>query len=205
MLKIKDKSVTPPGYWTFRESDGTVLRGGDFGNLVNEVMRYRIKMGMPTANLADEVEDGICRQKDIQCRPADPAPAGEARSITVADVWRFLQTIGEWVKDARFEEQAEAERRAEICAGCFANVPVDTHCWGCTGVFALVHNVIGDRKTRMDESLKNCAVCGCLNGVAVFVPLPVLLKASGDLEYPEDTGQKDGDGNPIPCWKRVEK
>lgn len=205
MLKIRDKSTTPPGYWTFREEDGTVIRGGDFGNLVNEVMKYRIAKGLPTANLSEEVEDGICRQKDMQCRPADPAPADGVRRITVADVWRFLETVKEWLKEGRFEEQDEAERRAEICAGCRFNVQVDASCWGCTGIFALVHAVIGDRKTKMDESLHHCAVCSCANKVQVFVPLPVLLKAAGTLEMPADTGQKDADGNVIPCWKRLAK
>lgn len=205
MLRILDKSVTPPGYWTYRDIDGTEHRGGDFGNLVNVVMRYRIEKGMPTVNLADEVEDGICRQKDIKCRPAETPEPNGVRRITVADVWRFLETIGAWVKEGRFEEQSEAERRAEICAGCKFQTTLDASCWGCTGIFALVHNVIGDRKTKMDDSLQNCSVCGCFNAVQVFVPLPVLLKASGDLEYPADTGQKDTEGDAVPCWKRVEK
>lgn len=198
MLELKHRDITPPRGWDFLVPDGgPLIEAGDFGELVLKVLDYCVKHGLPTDNLAAIVEDEICRRKPVRCAPPRPAPDGSTRSIGVADVWRFLKTVIEWMKSGGFIDQAEAERRAETCAGCRFNGEVDHGCWGCAGLFSIVESAIGNRTTRMGHALKNCKACACLNSVQVFVPLPVLQKASGNLEYPADT-----DGKGTPCWKR---
>lgn len=200
MLQIKDKQTTPNKGWDYQAPDGTLIAGGDFNDLVMKALDYHVKHGLPTDNLAALVEDEMCRRKPVKCAPPRPTPDGE-RTIGVADVWRFLRTMMEWAKNREFVVQAEAERRAEICAGCKFNGEVtDGSCWGCTNIFGMVEQIIGERTTRVDHALKNCRVCGCLNKVACWLPLDVMLKASGSVEYPADT-----DGNGTPCWKKSEQ
>lgn len=199
MLALKQKDTTPPKGWDFQVPDGPLIAANTFSDLVLEVFKYNVEHGIATDNLAAIVEDEICRRKAVRCAPPRPVANGGARSIGVADVWRFLVTMKEWVKNGGFVDQSEADRRAEICAGCSRNADVtDGSCWGCTNIFGLIEQVIGQRTTRVDHALKNCLVCGCLNRVSCWVPIDVLNKASGPLDFPRDT-----DGQGTPCWKRA--
>lgn len=197
LLQIKQRDVTPPKGWDFQVPGGPLIARNTFGDLVLAVLDYNVQHDLPTDNLAAIVEDEICRRKGVKCAPPRPMPDGSGRSIGVADVWRFLMTMKEWVKAGELVPQEDAERRAECCAGCNQNAEIDQGCWGCAGILGIVQAAIGERKTRLDHALKNCRVCACYNSVAVWVPLPVLQRASGDLSYPEDT-----DGNGTPCWRR---
>lgn len=202
MLKIKDTSTGPPDGWDYQQPDGPMLRGNTLGLLVSAVFDYRIAHGLPTANVQEEVEDEICRRKPIRCKVPVVLAPGE-RKVSAQDALRFLITMKEWVKDGTLVDQAEADRRAEICAGCRFNDRVEMSCFGCAGIYGIFEQIIGQRKTRMDHELKNCKICSCFNAIQAWVPLGVLQRASGGLEMPDDTGQKDADGAPIPCWKRT--
>lgn len=209
MLRIANLSTTMPGGWHALGDCGLygvqapIIRAGTFNDLVIAVMNYRIANELPVEDVRREVEEWICRNTKAKCRPDRPSGPGSDRKIGVADLWRFLKTMGNWLVGATLVDQAEAERRAEICAGCRFNGDVsDGSCWGCSGILDKITAVIGDRGTRMGEALKNCQVCGCLNKIAVWAPLDVLKKSSGELAYPEDTGGRDKDGVAIPCWKR---
>lgn len=196
LLQLRDRQTTPSRGWDYQVQGGPLIAKNTFGDLVRAVFEYHVEHGLPTVNLAEIVEDEICRRKPVKCAPPRPIPDGE-RSMSVGDVWRFLVTMKEWVKNGSFVEQAEAERRAEICAGCRFNGDVtDGSCWGCTNIMGLIEQIIGTRGTRLDHALRNCKVCGCLNKVQAWVPLDVLRRAGGDLEYPADTGSG------VPCWKR---
>lgn len=197
MLQIKQRDTTPPRGWDYQVEGGPLIEGGDFGELVLRVLDYNVKHGLPTDNLAAIVEDEICRRKGIKCAPPRPAPDGSTRTIGVADVWRFLFTMKTWMKNGTIVDQDEAERRAEICAGCRFQV-TPTGCFGCSGILGTLFAIIGDRKTRMDHALQSCGICGCENRVSCWAPMHVLTQASPNLEYPADT-----DGNGTPCWKRI--
>lgn len=199
MLILKDRATTPPGNWSYRDVDGTELTANTLPDLVARTLEHRIDKGLPTADLWAIVEDGVCRQKGVRCKPANPPSPEGVRQVEAGDLLRFLQTMKGWVQEGQMVDQAEAERRAEICAGCTKNVPY-TGCLGCSGIFAILFQLIGDRKTRMDENLQSCAVCGCENKVSVYVPLEILQKASGDLEYPAETNPAIP--NSPACWRR---
>lgn len=196
MLKLRHRDITVPGGWRYQQPNGPMIEGGDLGHLIEQVTKYRIKFNLPVSDVAAEVEDEICRRTGAKCAPPKPALGG-TRAVTTSDVFRFLFTMKSWIKNGSIVEQSVAERRAEVCAGCKFQV-TPTGCFGCSGILGTIFALIGDRKTRMDDNLKSCGICGCDNHLSVYVPLPVLHKFSGDTEWPEDT-----DGNGTPCWKRI--
>lgn len=202
MLCLKNPDVTPPRSqrgrgWHFVEADGTLINGGTRGDLLKNVMAYRVANGLPFAGLSQEVEDWICRNTQALCAPPRPRQPSQPRDLGLADVWRFLRAMVAWVNIGQMVDQVEADRRAEICAGCSRNVSEPPGCVGCSGIYGMISKIVGERRTRVHGSLGYCHVCGCSNVVQVWVPLDVLHKA-GKLEYPAET---NGTGSPA-CWKR---
>lgn len=206
LLALKNRMETPPGYWKYpRNVDAPLtsdpkdwIIGGDFQDLIAKVNSFRISNGYPLGNPEAEIQDFICRTTGAQCVPANPAKPMPGRKARGGDVARFLGAMASWMVSSAYVDQEEAERRAEICAGCAFNVPIDdSNCLGCFGLTARVMKVIGDRHTRMDGSLQFCGVCGCSNAVQAFVPMEVLAKAHKLEEFPTDVG----DGKTA-CWKR---
>lgn len=202
MLTIADKSTTMPSGWHCLADCGLydaaplLIRAGTFNDLVISVMNYRIANMLPVEDVRREVEEWICRNTKARCRVLSP-PANAVREITVSDVWRWLKTMAAWTKNLTLVSQEEADARAEKCAGCTKQADA-VGCWGCSQLSEKVFSLIGFRRTRFDAQLKSCSVCGCNNASQAWVPLDVLKKASGNLEYPE---QINGEGSP-PCWKR---
>lgn len=203
-LRLVESHVTPPGYWQVTEADGTVITGGDIGDLIGNVTDYRIANNIPLGDVEADTHEFICRHTEARCRPAKPQGGLATIKPSAIAVARFLKAMTAWLKSSGTVEQEEAERRAEICAGCRFQANLDdANCFGCFQLAARIMQAIGSRRTRMDESLKFCSICSCANSVSVFAPLDVLQRAHAGLEFPEDTGQRDENGNPVPCWKRA--
>lgn len=75
-------------------------------------------------------------------------------------------------------DQATAESRARICAGCPANVAVQG-CSSCAGIADLVVRLKGGKKTQADQVLKYCAACGCSSRANVWVKPELLANGVG--------------------------
>lgn len=213
-LKLRNSAETPPGYFRFpmhpeswKPSDDpqkSLLFGGDIDDLTKKVLEFRITNGLQLGNIEEEIHDWLCRNTGARCRPAPPKdPLGWLRAKG-DEIARFLKAMSIWAVNGGYVEQEEAEKRAETCASCRYNVlQDDSICFGCFGYLARVMQIIGNRTTRMNDSLKFCGICGCSNSVSVFVPLDVLGRAHRNLDFPDDIGQVDADGKPVPCWKKV--
>lgn len=178
-----------------------MIRGGDFGDLVSKVNEFRVINGLPLGNPEVEIQEYICRNTGAECVPANPAKPMPGFKPKGAMVARFLYAMAQWMANGGHVSQEEAEQRAERCSNCAYNTDIDdaATCSGCFGMAAKIMQVIGDRKTKMDASLKFCGVCGCSNAVQAFVPLDVLAKAHNLVDFPDDVGVP---GEKIPCWKR---
>lgn len=218
MLKLRDKMAVPPGYWRFPRrwiiendryispvDDGDFIFGGDYPQLVDRVVEYRIINTLPLGDADSEVQDWICRNTGASCAPERPKSTEPRRRARGRDVATFLQAMAEWVKSDEIVPQEEAERRAEICGGCRFNVEIDDGaCMGCFGLTARIMRIIGQRKTRVDSVLKFCAECGCSGAVMAFVPMTILNKAHVGESFTDNTGQQV-DGVPVPCWRREQQ
>jgi hypothetical protein len=100
------------------------------------------------------------------------------------DVAGGLKTFAKWaVRGFQFVPQVEAERRAVICSRCYLNVNVQ----GCSGCQKAVEEVVAERKTKHDSSLRACAVCKCFLRAKVHFPISTLDTASEAVQqmYPD--------------------
>lgn len=142
-------------------------------------------------DLAQAFQDAFCRANPrVHCEAVAPV-TNETRTLNAGDVIRFLRVLREWIGEGReLVPQAEAERRAEICAGCRYNVHV-AGCSVCQGLAAKVTEIVGARSTRVDAQLQGCAICACENKSQVHLPLAVLHKGvTPEMEFPDW------------CWKK---
>lgn len=91
--------------------------------------------------------------------------------ITAIQIRRFLGSVALWaLKGFKTVDQAEADRRAAICARCPSNKRV-AGCLSCGGIRKMVDRLKGDRSTPFDNDLHACEECGCELKVKVWLPL----------------------------------
>lgn len=192
MLQRADPSLVPPGGWRFTvPQTGTRVLGGNHAELVNFAIADLVAHGIPVPiDYTQAFDDELCRQLPMHCEVVAPVTR-ETRQLTAGDAIRFLKVLREWAGvGGELVPQAEADRRAEICAGCPYNVPV-TGCSVCQGISGMVLGLINNRSSRFDAQLRGCAVCACENKAQVHFPLTVLHKGvTPEMDFPAH------------CWKR---
>lgn len=193
MLLVGDKGTVPPKGWRFTvKQTGSTFGGADYSRLYNRALADLEAHGIPIPlDYRQQFDDELCRQiPGMNCEVAAPATK-ETRKLTAGDALRFLKVLNKWVGSKReLVPQAEAERRAEICAGCPYNVAI-TGCSACQGMSGIILALINNRRTRFNAQLKGCAVCACENRAQVHFPLEVLHKGvTPEMEFPAW------------CWKR---
>lgn len=207
ILKLRNPREVPPGYWRFpRNPSGPepsdpqdFIWGGDFQNLIAKVHEYRVINSLPLGNPEEEIGDWLCRHTGAQCAPSNPPKPLPGVRASGSMVARFLSAMALWTVSSEKVDQEEAELRGETCSNCEHNADIDDQtCLGCFGLIGRIINIIGDRKTRVDSSLKNCNICGCVNAVQAFVPIEILGRVHNLSDFPTDIG----DGK-TKCWKRA--
>lgn len=118
------------------------------------------------------------------CLYDDPNRMRPSTTIYFSDVTAGLKTFARWITSGmNYVPQAEADRRASVCAKCYLNVDVQ----GCSGCAKAVKEVIGDKKTKFDNALRSCAVCKCFLKAKVHFPMETLDTAPGKVQemYPD--------------------
>ena len=176
MLKLMDKSLTPPDGWRYRQREsGQLLRATSFPNLVVAVREHRQANSYPIQmDMEQEVDEGVCKEVPEACheQPADLVP----RRLSIGNVLAFTMTLGESIlKGNPRVKTDEANRRALICTGCNDNVNADG-CGGCNNktINTIVEKLTRSEPTDYDDKLKTCRYCGCLNKAQVWFPLKIL-------------------------------
>jgi len=180
-------------------SEVKMIFGGDFQHLVKNVTEYRIINEMPLGDIEQIVQDWMCRNVPVECVPVRPRGFFAGVMARGSELARFMSAVTAWWKEDEVVPQEEAERRGEICASCRFNSPLtETGCDGCYGLAGRILQLLGNRKTRMENNLAFCAICSCSNRVQVFAPLKILNRAHKLSDFPTDIG----DGT-TPCWKKA--
>ena len=197
MQRLLQKETVPPdGFRSLQPETRVWIRGGDYWTWLENDKAHRVANAIPiTPFWADEVEDQLCRSLPPgHCKEKEPGvkPVNVPTRLSLDDVTRGSTAFGEWIVAGRpMVAQAEAERRAGICASCFYNIDIPG-CKPCNGALNVIKRIVGIRKTTSDPWMKSCAVCRCFNAVQIWFPAERLIQGTTDKmmsEFPEF------------CWK----
>jgi hypothetical protein len=184
--RYTDKATCPPGEWRYKHPiTGLLLKHYDYRAFIKAYVNHCLANNIVlTGDWEDELISEMCIQNGWGklCKPVSLDKVVR-RKLSLQAVLSFLNMIKSWAMQvlngrAAFVSQEEAERRANICAGCPNNVTLQFSCGACMGgVMKLIHGVLGDRKTKNDYALGACLVCSCELKSAVHVPLDVQQRA----------------------------
>lgn len=197
MMRLKDRSrVVPDNFRYFHAETKHQTTGPDWWTWRDRIFEHRKSNELPLpANMMELAEDQLCRQLSPEwCDRSEADKNFVSTRLTWADI---VQGATSYVKQLfstkqPMVEQAEADRRARICAGCFLNVNPQ----GCGACQKMAEFVIGDvaaKSTPYDSELKACAVCACPNKATVWFHMELLEE--------HDTPQKQAMYPPEFCWR----
>lgn len=171
----------PVGEWKFVvDQTGVTLKSASAASLQRAVRQHLIvnDVALPDGDFKTWFEDAMCRQQgypDPYCGEAPPQIHSQASSVTWNQLERFAKTMWNLIKTGmNLVPQAEADRRASICATCPLNQEFGLGCAGCRGLLNRVKDALGSRVTGHDAELKDCIACGCTLKLKVWVPADVL-------------------------------
>lgn len=199
VLRLEKPSVCPPdGFrYTFPE-DGYVARGWTYNDWVMEARNHyhaNPVLGPEPRDLEALMEHQLCQTLEVGwCMYDDPSRPRVNTSLTWDDVQAGLKTFARWtLGGCKTVTQTEAERRGEICTRCYMNVNVT----GCSACQKVVEEVVGNKKTKSDPALRNCAVCRCFLRAKVHFPMETLDTETSSLQslYPSHCWLKRGGEN----------
>jgi len=196
-LSLIKQSVCPPnGFRYVFPGDGYAVVAFTYNDWVENARAHLRVNGLEVpADLAAVMEDQLCQTLEPGwCMYDDPMRPRVNTDLNWDDVKVGLVTFGKWLAvGCATVEQAEAERRASICARCYMNVAIG----GCSACQKVVSEVVGKRKTKLDGVLRACAVCRCVLRAKVWFPQNALASQNekGQSLYPGHCWLKKGGEN----------
>lgn len=177
-LAIIQDFESPPGGWTYVVPEtGMELKAPYAKSLKSRIAAHLNANGLPMPD-NDVLEDALCRKSGH----GEPWCGGVTRALavnpalTTATVTRFLRTVLQAVKDRKFVDSVERERRLAICRECPMHTTMGVGCLGCNQVLKAISKVIPIE----EGGLNTCAACGCATSVKSWLDLGTLRKADGD-------------------------
>ena len=196
--KILNEHNVIPGGWNYRVPEtGIEIPAGSLPQLREFVRNHYAANAVKVPdNLDILITEYQCRNgADCSYDEVEiPKPAG-LKSLQIGDVIRFSMSLihGLTVGGGKVD-QAEAIRRASICAGCqFNRKPL-----GCTGCNArvlkeAVRTLSQHGTTPLDDQLQSCEFCGCFIRSMVWFPIETLHRF---------TDATENENLPAHCWKK---
>jgi len=182
MQTLIDRSTVPPdGFGYFQPETRVRVKAADYFNLFENVKKHRLANNIPIGPAWQaEIEDQLCKGLPPGwCKELQPGklPVNVATRIDLQALERGASVFVDWaLKGAPVVSQEIAERRAQICAGCYYNVGTPGGCKSCGSAVNMIKRAVGNRSTLSERFLKICAVCRCYNAVQVWFPVEQLAK-----------------------------
>lgn len=201
-MRLKNRDEGPPDNFRFTHSETRhVSRGNNWFDWRSEIMAHRKANNLDIpANMMDLAEDQLCAQLDPWHCEHTEGRTNVSTRFNFGDVVNGMKSLGKMMLGlVDFVPQAEADRRAKICAGCFYNVNADG-CVSCKRVAELIKGEVAKKQTIWDASLKVCAVCRCANAAKVWFPLSEIpTDETEQAAFPDFCWQKQNGENFVPA------
>lgn len=184
--------VPPPPHFRYRHPvSGAEFTRNAWFQLRDDVTAHTKGNHYPDVS-DEEIEQQMCENMGADIK--ERFCIGDGQTVRGGLHWKdILQgtaTLASFLVAGRpLVEQAEAERRASICAKCPRNVTFSKPCGGlCEELQSVVKTIVGGNGTTLDAKLESCSVCKCHLKSKVWVPLDILKKhdaAEHQSEYPD--------------------
>jgi hypothetical protein len=196
---LKRRDQTPPdGFRYVHQETGYVSWAIDIHTWFENIVAHRNANNLPPITL-EMAEAQLCETIGPSWCAHSPSVQKGHGFVSTRLRWRdivegtkaYLSFIASGFQTV---SQAEADRRAGICAGCFLQV-VPQGCGACVKIGRLITGNVATKTTAHDRLLANkaCAVCHCGTKSIVHFPMPLLEKA--------DTPEKQA-AYPSFCWRK---
>jgi len=180
-MRLKSRGIIPygGGFAVLDPLTGNRINAVTWDHLMSKVREQRRANGAPIGlELEDEVEQWACVAHPDEVEVVDPR-LPVRRSLGLDDVIRGTKVLAAFkLAGSPLVAQAEADRRAAICARCPMNVGWSQSCSVCGKVEAAVQAVVGNVRTAHDQQLFACSICGCSLKAAVHLPNAILNSAN---------------------------
>lgn len=179
MLRLKNRNLVPDGGFRYYYDETAYLcRGANYHAWQNKCAEHEKANGLRERTEAER-EDWLCHVID----PVFVERGGtRGRLPRVEEIKSFLTTlVNRHMGDVDFVPQGEADRRAGICASCPHNNRV-LDCTTCEDIASKAMGITREKKTKHDNMLEGCGICGCYLRVKVWMEKEILEKRN---DYPE--------------------
>lgn len=179
---------------------GLVGRGTSFEHIRDNIRDWRKANAVPIGlGFEEELERELCYKYPAECEQTNPLVPPANIRITMDDLVAATKNLGSLkLAGTPLVSIEEANRRALICSQCPFQSDFSRPCGGiCQSLKDAVQLVIGNQKTKYDDSLRACRVCKCFNAATVWVPLEYQTKYLTDLQREQFAFAKTQFG----CWK----
>lgn len=192
------------GWWYKEESTGWSEEASSLHALAHKVIRHWEANSIPMKDVFFEIAQQICGKVgkpycyDMDNPSEVPSrPRKSSGGFGWSDVRSGALNLGKWILRGRnFTKQEEANQRAERCAACPNNVPVEA-CLPCKfkqAAIEVTKGIVNGLNTPFDSKLQTCDVCKCSTKVLVHVYDPSYMNE----EIPSDQMERYKHVN---CWK----
>lgn len=180
-MRLRSRGVIPHGgyFHVLDPLTGQRVSAVHWDHLMTKVREQRKANGAPIGTeLEDEVEQWACISHPDEVEVVDPR-LPKRRSLGMDDVVRGTQVLAAFkLAGSPLVGQAEADRRAAVCARCPMNIMWSQSCSICAKVETAVQAMVGSVRTAHDQQLFACSICGCSLKAAVHLPNAILNKAN---------------------------
>lgn len=191
----------PPHGWHFEIAPNVKLEAPNEETLVKQIFEYRLRNNLPIGDIERDIDDYYCKLWPEACQkePKDwlgssnvSSPSSEPL-INRVTRWAAMLIHGQPKGGYITLSVDEANKRADICAGCPLNQPWRVGCSGCnTSTTTVLAQLRKLQTTRQQGNLMGCSVGGWDNATAAFIPKETLGLSEDQLQSLPDR-----------CWRKA--
>ena len=173
MQRLIDRSLVPPldnenRHFRYIHETGHWSVASTYFDWMDRIYAHRKSNNLPIpADLDAQAENQLCEQLPPEWCERTKDDSWVSTRFGLDDFLNGMKAFGRLMAGGfAFVPQAEADRRARICANCYYNTNIP----GCLTCKKLADYVTGDvakQHTAFDDRLKSCAVCKCSNQAQV--------------------------------------